>query len=97
MSAPVLTRNPLRTSRSMTSGHVIPDDVTITEDGLPLGYLYSTWNLDDDGSEVIESGHYDEVLQMWIVPEGVPTMGVYTKTRTSGSNCGDCVTDDACA
>lgn len=95
MSAPVLTRNPLRTSRSMLSGHVIPDDVTITEKGMPLGYLFSTWKV-EDGSEVLESGHYDEDQQTWVLPEGVPTMGVYTKTRTSGSGCGDCVTDDAC-
>lgn len=79
----------------MTSGHVIPDDVAITERGMPLGYLYSTWEV-EGGSDVIEAGHYDEDQQVWIVPEGVPTMGVYTKTRTGGS-CGDCVTDDACA
>lgn len=96
MSAPVLTKNPLRTSRSMIDGHIVPDDVEITKQGMPLGYLYSTWNLDVEPDTTIEAGHYDEDLQVWITPDGAPTMGVYTKTRTSGSGCGDCVTDDAC-
>lgn len=95
MSAPVLTRNPLRTSRSMLDGHAIPDDVAITENGMPLGYLYAKWQV-EEGAETEEVGHYDEQLQIWITPDGVPKMGVYTKTRTSGANCGDCVTDDAC-
>jgi hypothetical protein len=79
----------------MTNGHVIPDEVTITETGMPLGYLYSTWNV-EDANDVLEEGHYDEEQQVWVLPDGVPTMGTYTKTRTSGANCGDCVTDDAC-
>lgn len=95
MSAPVLTRNPLRTSRSMTTGHVIPDDAVIVENGMPLGYLYSRFVV-EGGTEVIESGHYDEDTQVWVLPEGVPTMGVRTKTST-GSGCSpDCVTDDSC-
>ena len=95
MTAPVLTRNPLRTSRSMTGGHVVPDGVEVTEHGMPLGYLYATWNV-EGGSDVLDAGHYDEDQQVWVLPEGVPQMGIYTKTRTSGANCGDCVTDDAC-
>jgi hypothetical protein len=78
----------------MAAGHVIPD-VEITESGKPLGYLYSTWNL-QEASEHHERGHYDPMQQTWVLPDGVPTMGVYTKTRTGGRGCGDCVTDDAC-
>lgn len=86
----------LRTSRSMTSGHVVPDDAVITQDGMPLGYLYASWNVEGTpGTE--DEGFYDEEAQIWVSPDGGISMGVYTKTRTSGSNCGDCVTDDACA
>ncbi len=84
----------LRTSRSMTSGHVIPDDAVITENGMPLGYLYASWNV--EASEDTEEGHYDEEAQIWVTPDGGISMGVYTKTRTNGANCGDCTTDDAC-
>ncbi len=80
----------------MTNGHVVPDEVTITETGMPLGYLYATWNV-ENADDVLEEGHYDEEQQVWVLPDGVPTMGTYTKTRTNGANCGDCVTDDICA
>lgn len=95
--ATTLMRNPLRTSISMLSGHDIPSDVHIVEDGLPLGYLYATWNPGTPDEVEGQPGHYDPDLQTWVLPDGAPTAGVYTKTRTSGSGCGDCVTDDVCA
>ncbi|HZG89316.1 MAG TPA: hypothetical protein VEZ42_03795 [Pseudonocardia sp.] len=96
MSAPVLTRNPLRTSRSMLNGHVVPDGTTPTEDGMPLAYLYSEFRVEGE-LPFIDLGHYDADQQVWVVPDGVPTMGVATKTRTSnGTQCGDCTSDDAC-
>jgi hypothetical protein len=80
----------------MLNGLVVPDGATATEDGLPLGYLYSNFRVEGE-LPFLEQGHYDADQQVWIVPEGVPTMGVVTKSRTSGSACGDCVSDDACA
>ena len=96
MSAPVLTRNPLRTSRSMLKGHVVPEGTTPTESGMPLAYQYSEFRVEGE-LPFLDLGYYDADQQVWVVPEGVPTMGVATKTKTAGSQCSDCVSDDACS
>jgi hypothetical protein len=77
----------------MLNGHVVPEGATPTEDGMPLGYLYSEFRVEGE-LPFLEQGYYDADQQVWIVPEG---MGIATKSRTSGSNCGDCVSDDACS
>jgi hypothetical protein len=79
----------------MLNGHVVPEGATPTENGLPLGYLYSEFRVEGE-LPFLDLGHYDPDLQVWVVPDGVPNMGIATKTRTSGGQCGDCVSDDAC-
>ncbi len=92
-----LVRNPLRTSLSMTSGHDFSAPLPTDGPALPLGYLYATWDPGTPEELASELGHYDPDEQVWVTPDGGITAGVYTKTRTSGSGCGDCVTDDVCA
>lgn len=91
-----LTRSPLRTSLSMTQGHDFDQPLPVDHAEQPFGYLFADWNpgMPEELDEPV--GHFDEELQVWVTPTGDITMGVYTKTRTSGSGCGDCVTDDAC-
>ncbi|MEU6024941.1 MULTISPECIES: hypothetical protein [unclassified Micromonospora] len=92
-----LTRNPLRTSLSMTSGHDFSQPLPADHDRQPFGYLFANWEPGTPAETETELGYYDADQQVWVTPDGAITAGVYTKTRTSGSNCGDCVTDDACA
>jgi hypothetical protein len=80
----------------MLGGHVLPDGATPTEAGLPLGYLYSNFRMEGE-LPFLDQGHYDADLQVWVVPDGVPNMGLVTKTRTAGGQCGDCTSDDACS
>lgn len=91
-----LVKNPLRTSLSMLQGHDFSEPLPTSHPDQPLGYLYADWTpgAPDEAGE--DLGFYDPDEQVWVTPGGAITMGVYTKTRTSGSNCGDCVTDDAC-
>jgi len=96
MTTALMTRPPLRMSTSMTDGHDEVDETTRVLDGLPLGYLYAEWRSMDVPDEATNEGHYDPDAQTWVFPAGVPTAGVATWTRTSGSKCGDCVQDDAC-
>lgn len=95
MTTALLAGNPLRTSRSMTEGHDIPDATAVTENGLPLGYEYAEWRV-GEAADAGEPGHYDADEQVWVLPAGAPQMGVYTRTRTGPYVSSDLVTDDAC-
>jgi hypothetical protein len=91
-----LIKNPLRTSLSMLTGHDFSVPPPAESPNQPFGYLYATWE-PGTAEEIAEDlGYYDEDAQVWVTPGGAITMGVYTKTRTAGANCGDCVTDDVC-
>lgn len=92
-----LVRHPLRTSLSMTSGHETITPLDGDDQRRPFAYALATYATDLDHSEIQEDpGHYNEQAQVWEIPGGGYTMGVYTSTTTGGS-CGcDCVTDDAC-
>jgi hypothetical protein len=90
-----LVKNPLRTSLSMLTGHDFSEPLPQSKPAQPFGYLYAKWDADLPAETAEELGYYDPEAQVWVSPGGF-TMGVYTKTRTSGANCGDCVTDDAC-
>lgn len=92
-----LTRNPLRTSLSMTQGHDFDQPLPTDHERQPFGYLFADWAPGTAEEAAADLGHYDVEEQVWVTPSGDITMGVYTKTRTSGANCGDCVTDDVCA
>lgn len=90
-----LTRDPLLTSISFTTGHVLPPDFTPSADGAdqPLGYLYSQW---DDPAPTPDWGSFDEETQTWVTPDDTLTMGVviytttycYSRDRCFDGNCG---------
>jgi hypothetical protein len=80
----------------MLEGHdLTQDQLPQSHDFQPFGYLYSSWDAQTGETAPELEGHYDEEAQIWVTPNGDITMGVYTKTRTSGCP-GDCPTDDVC-
>ncbi|WP_245571067.1 hypothetical protein [Catelliglobosispora koreensis] len=91
-----LARHPLRTSLSMTFGHEEAAPLPADDPSRPFAYAFATWTCEDAEEAQDDTGHYNEETQVWEIPGGGYTMGVYTKTRTGCSCHPDYVTDDAC-
>jgi hypothetical protein len=92
-----LVKNPLRTSLSMLEGHDFSGPAPTGHSDQPLAYEFATWESGSPDEVPEVDGYFDHDTQVWVTPDGTISMGIYTKTRTGGSGCGDCVTDDACA
>lgn len=88
-----LTLEPLRTAKSMTSGHEVVETALTDERHQPFAYLYSDWDVEPIDAE---PGHYDAGTQTWVLPPDVPMAGVITRTTTRCRSLDTC-TDDVCS
>jgi hypothetical protein len=92
--ADTLTRDPLHTSLSFITGHVVELQPPGDQRHQPLAYLYAEW--DGQLTEPM-GGHFDQDTQTWVFPPGTPTAGIATQTRTTCYAGSDTCRDDVCA